>query len=54
MSNNLSHKMINVEIPPPASAWEKIAAELEKLNHPQFIDVNIVDDCHNFHFWIKL
>jgi len=38
MSNNLSHKMINVEIPPPASAWEKIAAELEKLNHPQFID----------------
>ena len=38
MSNNLSHKMINVEIPPPASAWEKIAAELERLKHPQFVD----------------
>ena len=38
MSNNLSHKMFNTEITPPASAWEKIATELDKLEHPVFVN----------------
>jgi hypothetical protein len=38
MSSNLSNKILNAEIPPPESAWDKIAAELEKSESPHFIN----------------
>ena len=38
MNSNLSNKVLNAEIPPPESAWDKIAAELEKSESPHFIN----------------
>ncbi len=37
MTNNLSHKILNAEIPPPDSVWDLIAAELDKVDHPSFV-----------------
>ena len=37
MTNNLSHKILNAEIPPPESVWEQITAELDKVDHPSFV-----------------
>ena len=37
MSTNFAHKILNADIPPPASAWEKIAAELDKQAATGFV-----------------
>ena len=37
MTPNFTHKILSAEIPPPDSAWDKIAAELEKLEGSGFI-----------------
>ena len=38
MAYNFIHRILNAEIPPPSSAWDKIAAALDKSQQPGFID----------------
>ena len=38
MPTNFIHNILQAEIPPPESAWDKIAAELDKLEHPLFVN----------------
>ena len=37
MTPNFTHKLLNAEIQPPDSAWEHIAAELDKLDGSGFV-----------------
>jgi hypothetical protein len=37
MASNFIHKLMHAEIPPPESAWDKIAAELEKSDANSFV-----------------
>ena len=37
MTPNFTHKILDAEIPPPDSAWEHIAAELDKLGGSGFV-----------------
>jgi hypothetical protein len=37
MTPNFAHKLLNAEIPPPDSAWHKIASELDKLEGTGFV-----------------
>ena len=38
MPTNFTHKILNAEIQPPESAWEKIAAELDKMDSNHFVN----------------
>src|SRR4051812_35495562 len=37
MASNFIHKLMQAEIPPPESAWDKIAAELQKSETNSFV-----------------
>jgi len=37
MAYNFIHRILNAEIPPPSSAWDKIAAALDKSHQPDFV-----------------
>jgi len=38
MPTNFTHKILNAEIQPPESAWDKIAAELDKIDSNHFVN----------------